>query len=739
MSSKTLSSRKSSSLRTSLYRSKKLPLRAVLIVPFVLEVVIAVGLTGYLSFRNGQQSVNQLASQLLDEISTHIEQQLDSYLATARQTNQSNADAIRLGILPSNDLQKLGIFFWTQVQTHGFSHVSFKNSQGAAIGAGYTRGIWHIADNSQSGESDTNIYSVDKWGNRAYLFGVPKEESSGSNDWYAAAVRARKQTWSPIQIEEDRPTQVRMAVSTPIFDRSNQLIGVTRTDLSLRKIHQFLSKLHADKNATVFIVERSGLLVESSSDKPIYRRMNGTTKRLNPANDWGTLMSATTEHLTQTYGDLKQIDTSQQLTFTWDENRQFVQVTPYRDELGLDWLVIVTVPESDFMGEMHNNNHITILLCAFALVGAIGLGLLTSYWIASPILRLSKASRELALGKLDYSVPEASWIAELEMLAHSFNQMTEHLHQSFDEVTVALQESEEKFTKVFRTSPDPIAISTLEGKFLEVNSSFLTVFGYSKEEVVGHMEKEIGLWAQIEEREKLVRNLQKTGAICNLEYNFYSRSGELLTMLFSSELIELNGQVCVLGVAKDISGRKQAEEALRQSEQRFRGAFTTSAIGIVISSPEGNLLQANPSFCEMLGHAESDLLKLTFQEITYAEDLQKDLEHTRQLLAGEIPYFHIQKRYRHRTGKIVWGFLSVSLVRDLNQQPLYVVAQIQNMTDRKRTEAKLKAQQEFLQQVIDVVPGSILVKNWKGNFISLNQVSTELSDTPMEDSSDDLK
>ncbi|UBF25500.1 PAS domain S-box protein [Kovacikia minuta CCNUW1] len=586
MSSKSFFSRKSSFPKKSSalqfsnsYRSKKLPLRAVLIVPFVLEVAIAVGLTGYLSFRNGQQAVNQLANRLMGEFSTHIAQRLDSYLDSAKRENEKNATALKIGGLNPNNLHQLGVFFWSQTQTHRFSYVNFQHVSGGSIGAGYAKGVWHIGEQSKPGAGGTDIYSVDPWGEQTYLFNLPENENPRLKEWFVAASRARQQVWTPIWISDDRPAAANIAVSTPIFDRTNRLVGVTSVALSLREIHQFLSSIRASKNATVFIVERSGLLVASSNEQPIYRTVNGTLQRLHSSDRWNSLMAAATDHLQEKFGGLEAIQTSHQLSFVRDDERQFIQVTPYRDELGLDWLVVVAVPESDFIGEIYNNTHTTIFLCAIALAGAIVLGFVTSHWIAEPILRLSDASRDLALGKLDAPVKEASLIAELDVLAHSFNQMTEHLQQSFDEVTVALQESEEKFTKVFRTSPDPIAISTLEGKFLEVNDSFVNVFGYPREEVVGRTAQEVGLWANIEDREKLAQALKQDGVMCNLEYNFYSSSGELLTLLFSSEIIELNGKACMLGVAKDITGRKQAEEALRQSEQRFRGALGHQCIG----------------------------------------------------------------------------------------------------------------------------------------------------------------
>lgn len=102
-----------------------------------------------------------------------------------------------------------------------------------------------------------------------------------------------------------------------------------------------------------------------------------------------------------------------------------------------------------------------------------------------------------------------------------------------------------------------------------------------------------------------------------------------------------------------------------------------------LTSPEGQFLQVNASLCQMLGYSEAALLTLTFAQLTHPDDLGVTLEHAQKLLAGEISYYHLEKRYRHKDGHTIWCLLSVSLVRDRAQQPLYFVAQMQDMTERQ--------------------------------------------------------
>jgi PAS domain S-box-containing protein len=149
---------------------------------------------------------------------------------------------------------------------------------------------------------------------------------------------------------------------------------------------------------------------------------------------------------------------------------------------------------------------------------------------------------------------------------------------------------------------------------------------------------------------------------------------------------EIDGAVMVLW---DMSDRKRTADALRESEIRFRSAFETAAIGMALNDLDGRFFKVNQALCEILGYSESELLSLTYQEITHADHMQSDSEAVQSLLRGEISSFHLEKRLWHKDGYIVWISLSVSLVRNINQQPIYLIAQLQNISDRKQAEIAL--------------------------------------------------
>ncbi len=145
----------------------------------------------------------------------------------------------------------------------------------------------------------------------------------------------------------------------------------------------------------------------------------------------------------------------------------------------------------------------------------------------------------------------------------------------------------------------------------------------------------------------------------------------------------------VAGVAEDITERKRTDEALRESEESFSGAFEFAPIGMALVSPDGRWLKVNRALCDLVGYSEAELLTRTFQQITHPEDLDADLENLRRLIAGEIHTYQMEKRYVHARGQLVSVLLNVSLVCDGQAQPLYFIAQIQDITERKQAAQEL--------------------------------------------------
>ncbi len=151
-----------------------------------------------------------------------------------------------------------------------------------------------------------------------------------------------------------------------------------------------------------------------------------------------------------------------------------------------------------------------------------------------------------------------------------------------------------------------------------------------------------------------------------------------------------------IAVARDVTERRAAEEARKQSEQQFRSAMEYSAIGMALVSPAGRFLKVNQALCRIVGYTAEDLLAVDFQTITHPDDLATDLEHLRQVLRGETQTYQMEKRYFHKEGRVVWILLNVSLVRDRAGQPQYFISQIQDITERKLAGEKLRRSEAMM-------------------------------------------
>ena len=408
----------------------KLSLQTLLIVPFVLQIFVAVGLTGYLSFRNGQKAINDLANRLSSEVSDRIDQHLDTYLAKPQQINEINADAVNIGQLNLKDLPKLGRFFWKQVQVFNVGYITYISADGNYADAGYfldPRNIF-IGEISVNTKGKVYSYATDSKGNRTNLRDIgnynPRKESA-----YINTAKSRKRTWEKIESWDGFPGILSISTGCPIY-KNNIFQGVLMIDLRLSQISDFLRKLTVSPSGKIFIIERDGLLVASSSSEQPYKIINNKAERINAINSNDILIKSTAQYLQQKFGTFQGIKQNQNVQFIKKGDRHFIRTTSWQDEFGLDWLVVVVVPESDFTAEINANTRTTVLLCLGALFIAILVGIRTSRCIINCIFRVVTASEVIAYGKLSQKVPDSN-IKELGILADSFNCMAQQLRESF--------------------------------------------------------------------------------------------------------------------------------------------------------------------------------------------------------------------------------------------------------------------------------------------------------------------
>ncbi|MEO8258236.1 MAG: PAS domain S-box protein [Acidobacteriota bacterium] len=175
------------------------------------------------------------------------------------------------------------------------------------------------------------------------------------------------------------------------------------------------------------------------------------------------------------------------------------------------------------------------------------------------------------------------------------------------------------------------------------------------------------------------------------------------------------------GIVTDITDRKQAERTLRDSEERFASAFEQAAIGVGLVSPDGRFIKVNRALCDLVGYSEPELLARTYQDITHPDDLDIDAEPSRQLAAGEIRSYQFEKRYLHADGHSVPILLSVSVIRDRQDQPRYYIGQVQDITERKAAEQALRTSTEEFRRLAEAMPQIVWITRPDGGNVYFNQ------------------
>jgi class 3 adenylate cyclase/sensor histidine kinase YesM len=425
---------------------KNIPLMVILVVPFVVQICITVGVVGIFSFRNGQQAVGDLATRFSGEVSDRISTKLDNYFQVPPQINQTNVDAVKLGLLNLKDFQKTGHFFWKQINLHQVGYINFAFDNQEFIGV-ERKDDGQIVINETTlarGITKTASFSTDSEGNRQKLIGVVETDYDVRQEaWYADAIKAGKPTWTRIYQWVDRPEVLSISHSYPLYDRDRKVIGVMGVDFILTQLNRFLVDLKSDPSGRIFIIERSGLIVGTSSSERTFSVVNGNPQRLNILNSSDPLSRATARYLINEFGNFNSLQGKEHLEPNFEGSKQFIQVRTWRDRDGLDLLIVVVIPESSFMGQINSRNQVTILFSFGALVFAILLGVVTARYITAPLIKLSGASQAIANGDLDSRVL-VKGASEVKVLSEAFNRMAKMLAESFNHLEKANVELESR-------------------------------------------------------------------------------------------------------------------------------------------------------------------------------------------------------------------------------------------------------------------------------------------------------
>ncbi|MCP4537618.1 MAG: PAS domain S-box protein [Chloroflexi bacterium] len=631
-----------------------IPLRVVLVVPFVAQIVLAVGLVGYLSFRNGRQAVNNVAHQLRSEITARIEEHLDTFLNTPHQITQINATALRQGLLNVDDAHRMEHHFWEQIQVFdSVTSTYFGYTAGGLVGAGRegAGGSLYTTVTDRLATSTWNKYATDSEGNRTDVLTTIPDFDARTRPWYTDALEKGGATWSDVYILFTGH-DLAIAASRPVYDEGQNLLGVASIDIFISHLRDFIKSLKIGETGSSFIIERSGLLVASSTDENPFTDPEGdqAQRRLYAWESQVPAIRQAAEFLSAQFGDFDNISAEQYLEFEIAGQRQFLHVSPIQDEYGIDWLIVVIVPEADFMAQIDANNRTTAFLSVAALVIAIIVGIITARRVTDPILRLNVSTQALAKGEWE-QMTTVNWIGELGELTQSFNSMAKQLKQTLDDLTceiterkqmeVALRESEERHRMLFETMVQGVVYQSAQGEITLANPAAESILGLTLDQMQGRTSIDPRWRAIHEDGSDFHGNTHpamvalRTGKEVQdvVMGIFHPQRQDFVWININAvpqSRTEEKETYQVYTTFENITERKQMEKALRESESRFRSVVQNMPILVNAYDFDDNFIFWNHACEQVTGYTSDEIVnnpnvvEILYPDNTYRQQIMEE-------------------------------------------------------------------------------------------------------------------
>jgi PAS domain S-box-containing protein len=302
-----------------------------------------------------------------------------------------------------------------------------------------------------------------------------------------------------------------------------------------------------------------------------------------------------------------------------------------------------------------------------------------------------------------------------------FRQRATELEMENEQLKKNLQQKQEPFYKIFQASSNPMAITTVkEGRIIDLNEAYARFTGYRREELVGQTTIEHGIWTDSKQRDKVVQKLQEEGNVNNLEVGVRTKRGDIRTVLFSVSEISLGNGSYLLSTAIDITDRKNAEEKLRESEEKYRTLVEQSLQGLAIMQ-NSSFVFCNNRFAEISGYSVEELLSLSFDEITaminpddrgFIEDRHRDR------MAGRPVSSHYEYQGIKKDGTEFWLEIYSSLI-EYNGRPA-IQSAFMDITERKQIAEALQQAEEKYRSIYEGALEGMFRSTPNGRFLIVN-------------------
>ncbi|WP_392538672.1 PAS domain S-box protein [Legionella sp. 227] len=293
-------------------------------------------------------------------------------------------------------------------------------------------------------------------------------------------------------------------------------------------------------------------------------------------------------------------------------------------------------------------------------------------------------------------------------------------------------QTEQHLRNIIENAPTGIVTMSINGELLQVNPAYCEITGYFKEELEGMNYRVLSLDDDLAVDNYNVQQLLE-GKINSykLEKLYLRKDSKIIWVQVTRSLLRddsTDNPLYFIAQVEDITLRKEAENTLKTNEAYLRNIVKYAPVGIVTTSLDGQLLDINPAYCRITGYDKEELERMNYKQLTYVEDFSIDALKVQELLAGKIASYQLEKRYVRRDQTIIWVLAIRSLVRDSDtDDPLYFIAQVVDITERKKAEHMLRESEALFRSIIDNAPIGMAIQSLDGQFLQVNRALCELT------------
>ena len=413
--------------------TRSISLRTLLLGPLLLQVVLMMLVIGLVQFQGGRQELTRLATRSQERASLQVRDYLQRFLRTPQQVIALMVEAVANGQVDPSDRAATTRTLWMLRQT--FPEAAYLNygwTNGDFIGLGQVDN-----DSSQpflevapaTSIERLEVIRLDGAGRLAGLQRIKPFADFRSDGWYRTPLQAGRAAWAPIYNWVDAPEVMALGAGMPVR-RRGVVVGVAGVDIFLANIGRYLRSLPLAESGVIYIVEADGRLVADSSSRLPFSIVNGRGVRLHAQESQDPLIRASAKALLQHQGSFRALDQPAQLTLPINRSIALVRVDRFHDRQGLDWRIVVVIPEPEVYGTLLKETTRNALVTATAILLSGLLTLLVVQFVIRDLNRLMLSTEALAEGDLTRPLPKGS-IREISRLATSFNEITIRLRRSF--------------------------------------------------------------------------------------------------------------------------------------------------------------------------------------------------------------------------------------------------------------------------------------------------------------------